>query len=1124
MKITNIISTISLLFTTLGTTATSPSSSFPTISPFTQGHWVKIKTGKTGVYQLTDAELRSMGFEPGNIRIYGRGGTLQPTQFVSSRNESYSSELQPVAIKYRNGVTYFYAQGTQKVDYQYSNDKLKDAQRFELESNQVYVNEVSYFITDIGERREIEAINEGRADDTKPLLSDAWTYTYHEIDTHTYELSGRDFYGESLLNKTRLFVPYELPMGKEGGPASITIKFASDAPTQTEMTVGFETGSQQNFKIPATGDYDNFRFNSKRYYNTTLPKTKGNVVVEYDASAAGAKFASLDYIITGARRTFEFAAEEAQFTVYPYEFKSSLYKGLKMPVLTEGCEPGVWQVTNSNEVSELICMAEGEGATVYYLRDNHRGPVVFFDYNQPQLSISSYEEVATQNLHGIGTENIPAMLIITLPELKPAADRLARLHKEKDDVEVAVVLHDEVINEFSAGVDDPMAYRAICKMIYDRDNPDHRVFKHLLLFGPNVRDHRNILGIKPVIGNLISNQTYDSSNYDYSFCINDWYGMMEDETAYEQTSMTGFPRVPMHISVANIPVSTLEQANTYIDKVEHFYNDTSFAQWLNNYSYIADYGQNNEHQNWQEKLYNDMGKYTSDAGIGAKLYSNMYTLAENTKEIYKRLNEGSLVTYFTGHADSNAMANGLLTQSIINNFRNTRLGVMMTGACYVTKFDSNLPGIGSNMVLMKDYGFVASVATTRVCYSSRNYGFLSRLQSALFNEDIKGTTPLSVSRSLGEVYVLAKNNDTMYPNKFAFHLIGDPLIKLPMPTAEVEIDLDGSEGNRVYPGTQIKVNGTVKNRTGKIIEDFNGSAMLRLFSPAMNITIPEFDSETPSVEVKLDNNCVYACEVEITAGEFETMLLIPTDTKATLEEEGMTLRVSAYNPTTRTSGIGALSIGVNEFDAEKEPADDKAPSIESMYAGAPEVTEYDIVSPEFILYADITDDSGVLIYPRDGVPTMYLTIDGTKIKTDLTTSITYIDGGKHVHLAYPMTLAEGTHLVTLTTQDVNGQQVSKSLNIRIGAPINHMTLEIAEEGPARESVTITNIESGAEIRILDAAGRLKHTRKAEATSYVWDLTDSAGHRVPSGNYYAIAVNIQGTAVSVSEPCEIIVFN
>ncbi|MCM1319290.1 MAG: C25 family cysteine peptidase [Muribaculaceae bacterium] len=1109
--------------------AAAPASVFPQESVLAKGKWVKIKIDKTGIYQLTDAQLREMGFDPESISIYGRGGDLQPTQFVKGGEALYTSDLQPVAFKRRNNVTYFYAQDRQKVEYMYDLDAYSDRQRFTRASNQPYADEVVYFITDSGIPKKIPLVSKGTYDRDLSPLTRAWSYSYHEIDSHTIIAGGRDYFGESFLTEDTQTFPYSIPSGVVGSEASITLLFGAKNASSSTVNARLGNTEEVSFTIPAASSQYNYRLNNTKFASTTLPSAEGNVTLSFNGS--GATFASLDYMIVGGKRTFAFAPGETQFTVYPYNFKSNSYSGLELPSLPKGSDLGIWQVTNSSEVSELSYYTEGDVTQVVYLADNHRGPVVFLDYSQPQYQILGYEEVANQNLHAIGIDkgHIPAMVIITIPELKSAAERLASLHKEKEGHEVAVVLHDDVVNEFSAGVDDPMAYRAICKMIYDRDDPDNRVFKHLLLFGPNVRDHRNVLGLRPQIGNLISNQVYDTSDNDYTFCMNDWYGMMDDTTKAEQEGgKNSFYQVPMHVSVALIPVDNAELANLMVDKVEHFYSDDSFAYWLTNFNYIAgkrgSTEADNEHLKFQEELYDQMTGYTNNAGIGNKLYNNLNSGPGNFNELLKALDAGSMITYYAGHADYYRIdGDNFLKGGNESNFSNTRQGIALWAACHVSMFDSNQPGVGANMFLLPKSGFVAEIVTSRSCYSKSNSLLQQRFQSALLTEDgsLSGK-PLTAPRTLGEAYIIAKNADqsNYVSNKFAYHLFGDPLISLPVPTANVNFS---SVADDIYPGSEVEIEGTVTDHSDKLLSNFNGEVVLRLCAPATT-KLASSDSNSSNMNVRLDQNTLYLTSISVKAGKFTGKMLVPANTPLSTDIENINLRAAAYDPSSRRGAAGVVKLNVKDFDRDQAVAADMPPVIETLYAGAPDVSENDALPANFYLHADISDDLGVMTYPINGIPSLYATIDGRNGKYDLNNYIRISDEGKSVHLAYPMSLSEGSHIVRLTATDGNGQSVTKNINIKVGGVMQSAPLTAEQEGPARESVTLVAIESGHNIRILDAAGNVKLDVPTQSDRYTWDLKDSNGQRVPSGVYYAIGVKTatkEGT--SITEPCEIIVF-
>ena len=97
------ISAITLAATRAVTLATTEN------SVLSSGRFVKIRVSDTGVYRITQAELRKMGFSnPDKVRLYGYGGYLLSEKF----SEHPADDLPEVPL-YRGGDgVLFYARGT----------------------------------------------------------------------------------------------------------------------------------------------------------------------------------------------------------------------------------------------------------------------------------------------------------------------------------------------------------------------------------------------------------------------------------------------------------------------------------------------------------------------------------------------------------------------------------------------------------------------------------------------------------------------------------------------------------------------------------------------------------------------------------------------------------------------------------------------------------------------------------------------------------------------------------------------------------------------------------------------------------------------------------------------------
>lgn len=82
------------------------------------------------------------------------------------------------------------------------------------------------------------------------------------------------------------------------------------------------------------------------------------------------------------------------------------------------------------------------------------------------------------------------IIIPTTQQLLKQAERLKKLHEQKDNLRVRIVPADELFNEFSSGTSDANAYRRYLKMLYDRAETEADMPRYLLLLGDGAWDNR----------------------------------------------------------------------------------------------------------------------------------------------------------------------------------------------------------------------------------------------------------------------------------------------------------------------------------------------------------------------------------------------------------------------------------------------------------------------------------------------------------------------------------------------------------------------------------------------------------------------------------------------------------
>ncbi len=78
-------------------------------SALSRGRWVKIKVRESGMQQITDAELREMGFEhPDKVAVYGYGATCLSDYRLTSESPD---DLPAVAVMRHGDKLVFYGEG-----------------------------------------------------------------------------------------------------------------------------------------------------------------------------------------------------------------------------------------------------------------------------------------------------------------------------------------------------------------------------------------------------------------------------------------------------------------------------------------------------------------------------------------------------------------------------------------------------------------------------------------------------------------------------------------------------------------------------------------------------------------------------------------------------------------------------------------------------------------------------------------------------------------------------------------------------------------------------------------------------------------------------------------------------
>ena len=1122
----NSIVAIAIIITSFFDTLAFEADFFATESKLAKGKWVKIRVEENGIYELSYDELREMGFaNPENVGIYGRGGKQLSEKFTN-----HIDNLPPVGILHKNDKIYFYGQGAVNIRYR-SEFKNPANRRFLRESINTYSEYGYYFITD--SRDDVCHIQtaSGKVDETKPDYTSCYDYFYHEVDSINFCLSGRLFLGESFINpnsRTKSF-KYSIP-GAIAGSASLECKFYATNPAGSKLYYGLSTDEmiEADVYAPEQNYYAGTIYPSNSEINLT--SADGEVIINYSPSG-NITNANLDYILIGAKKTIGFHNGESQFRAFVPDYSTDNYGLISIANSSE--DVLIWDIDDCNNVINLpFSFSDGIAKAKYLTESKKNGLMMVFDTSKEQHKITWHQEVDNQNLHSILASDVPEMLIIAPTYLCEKAEKLAELHRQYDDMDVLVIDSQKIINEFSDGTPDAMAYRLFCKMLYDR-NPEK--FKNLLLFGEMHYDNRQLLRQSPT-ELLISYQTEESLNSLMTFCISDFYGMLEDTP-----NSKGMQYDIVNIGVGELPCRSLADADLIIDKTARYITDKSYAYWLGNMQVIGDGPDNNEHLSQSENIASEMRQLTDDEIQVSKIYVSAYPQQQIQSKLLQNLNDGLIYGTYLGHASIESLSSNrsVWATKDVMKLKNERLSFMSFGACTVTSADAGVRGSAEAMMFSSPYGIVGGLMSTRTAYSHWNYVMLSTFQQALLQEQISSNNTINPSlprissrRTIGEVYAKTKTNiQVPHCNEFVYHLICDPAIIIPVATCKIHADIDypAEDLTQIQPGTEISLSGTITDREDNLLSDFNGTLVARIYNPAITIPTNGYEGSV-SVNIDYDESVVATYAIDVINGKYASDIVIPTNIN-TSNGNTSKISLSAYDANQRIGASGIIDITIADCDQNATIADNEAPTIESFYINSSDFCDGDAVGSDIILYASLTDDSGILTSNNNLDNNAYIQLDGKKTFFDITQYTTVADGCKICNIAYPINdIACGRHVLTLYTTDIMGNKAKRSIGFYVSDSQIAGEIQV-DASPVIESaeISITHTASEQNIQkqfiIVNAYGQIVRQIQTLDDTIIWNVKDDNGQRVSPGIYSVFArLNIDNTITGTTPMTQIIVIN
>ena len=659
--------------------------------------------------------------------------------------------------------------------------------------------------------------------------------------------------------------------------------------------------------------------------------------------------------------------------------------------------------------------------------------------------------VANQNRHA---DEAADMIIIVAPsaQLLQQAERLAQMHRDFDGLRVRVVRADELYNEFSSGTPDVNAYRRYLKMLYDRADSDKP--RYLLLFGDAVYDNRmcqaEFSNLNPD-DFLLCYESDNSMSETACYVSDDFFGMLDEGEGADIIKTD-----KCDVAIGRIPARSIEEATIAVDKAYSYRMNEQYGAWQNIICMMGDDGNANMHMNDAETVAGLISDKWPAYQV-RKIYWDAYERTESAlghaypdvgRLIRQQMFEGALLMNYSGHGSTYMLSHEYVVD--INDFKastSLRLPIWFTASCDVVPFESNSQQtIGEQALFNPNGGAIAFLGTTRTVYAIHNRAMNKAFTTHVLETD--GGEP----RTIGEAVRLAKNDQVLGQrtqlqagiNKLHFALMGDPALRLPLPTARAVVD--SINGESVADGAfALLPAGSIATVKGHIEghPDFNGMASLTVKGAEQTIVCrmnPQQADEEPKAPLTYRDrpSTLFVGTDSVSQGQFTFTFAVPRD--ADYSDDGGLMLVHATNDDHTTAAHG-LTDAFAVVSADTYATEGTGPAIRA-WLDKPDFADGGVVGAEPLLHADITDDDGINVSDAGIGHQIELCIDGRMEHTYELNNYFAFDFGdfRNGTLEYRLPhLSDGTHWLQLRAWDVFNHSSAFTLIFNVQSVMGNAT-------------------------------------------------------------------------------------
>lgn len=1044
-------------------------------SVLADGHWVKIRVSESGVCRMSFSELRSAGLEPSQVRVFGYGGA-QKEQDFSKRN---IDDLPQVPVYVGEDYILFYVQGP--ISWTYNGSRF-------AHTRNTYSDFGYYLLSD--DAGAMLPFPEAEAVSGSP--TDVTYYSYYQVqDKDSVNLidrtgvsgGGRTFYGEQFAaGQTRTFT-FSTPYAN-GDNSSVYIDMAANSATTSTVKAQLNNTSSKSIYISSIPDHYTFGVAGTISMNGASEEQNQRVTMQFVNSNASA-LAWLNYIeIT--------TPSELVMTGSYMGIRSLVNRNTTNPVRfllrNTTASTQIWDVTDLAAIQRMpTTMVDEQLAWIGTQADGVHEYIAVNTDGTKFVQAEVVGEVKNQNLHALSNIDY----IIICPEgYEDVSEDLAKAHEAKQAITYAIVTDQQVYNEFSSGTPDATAYRWLMKMLYDRaKNGIGQQPRWLLLMGHGTFDNRKLLRNSGT-SLLLTYQSKNSVNEIKAYATDDYFAYLDDNEGAIDTQGR------MDIGVGRLPVESLDEARTTVDKLIQYIRNEQTGKWKNQLVYLADDGENGTHTETAEKSA-ELVRIKNPDFIVHKIFldaypqevnasGESYPLAKN--RVLNLLKNGVLFFDYSGHGGYNAITNeSILNLKDIAGMTNKNQAFWLFATCNFAQCDAGKRSAAETAVLNPKGGAIGILAATRTVYAPQNTNLNRSVCDTLFGH----SDVFHYDMTLGEAISIGKNLLGSDENKLAYVLLGDPCMRLNYPTdyhVETLTEMDTLNALSVQ-----HVEGRIIDEDLNTVSDFNGKVDITIYDKMQSIPTRDNDNAGGDPRVVAYNdypNTIFSGATDVKDGLFNYTFMVPKDIRYNFDNGRIVYYAVTADSLETAEAVGHFEQFIIGGTGSTVAIDTIGPEME-IYLNSPAFRNGDktYATPRF--FANLYDENGINTAGAGiGHDLMLIIDDDPKMIYSLNEYFTAANNSYQAgQVSYLMEeLANGPHSLTFRAWDLLNNSTTKSLNFIVEAGLDPSIYNVTTyPNPVQQSGVVHLVVNydqpdeliETEIYLYNTAGQMVYSHKQD---------------------------------------------